>query len=102
MDVYTQLGRYKQIAEILQQAYGVERAMLVQAVVISEEAGEVSKAMRSFMGYSRNPVPGLLSAVAEELADVVIAANVAADMYAIDLHRAVLDKLLKIEERGGK
>lgn len=100
MDVYTQLGRYKEIAEVLQQSYGVERAMLVQAVVVAEEAGEVVKAMRNFMGYSRKP--GELSAVAEELADVVIAANVAADMYAIDLHRAILNKLLKIEERGGK
>jgi NTP pyrophosphatase (non-canonical NTP hydrolase) len=71
----------------------------VQMLCLAEEVGEAIQAYRRATGRARRPAEW--SAVAEELADVVIVTQVAAELAGIDLSAAVDRKLAAIEARGG-
>jgi NTP pyrophosphatase (non-canonical NTP hydrolase) len=66
---------------------------------LAEEVGEVVQAYRRATGRARTTADW--SAVAEELADVVIVAHVTAELAGIDLDAAVTAKLAAIDARGG-
>ena len=73
---------------------------LQPTVLLCEEAGEFAGAIRRVMGLARRT--GTLEEAAEELADVVISAYVAADVYWLALDEAIERKLVRIFERGFK
>ena len=69
-----------------------------QALTLAEEVGEFVGAFRRWSGQARRT--GSYEDMAAELADVAIAAYVAAEVLEIDLERAMDDKLRVIFERG--
>jgi len=69
-----------------------------QTLCLAEEAGEAVGAIRRYLGLARRP--GTIGEAGAELADVVIAAFVAADALDIDLSKAVSDKLGVVITRG--
>lgn len=77
-----------------------KEAILQQALVLAEETGESVKEVRRYLGFARST--STCGKVGEELADVIIAAAVTADMLNIDLDEAIARKLHVIEQRGGK
>jgi NTP pyrophosphatase (non-canonical NTP hydrolase) len=72
----------------------------LQAIVLAEETGEAIRAYRRATGQGRTQ--GTWAEVAEELADVIISAQVLAAMFNIDLDKAVGTKLAKVVKRGIK
>lgn len=70
-----------------------------QMLCLAEEVGEAVQAYRRATGRARSTAPW--SAVAEELADVVIVAYVTAELAGIDLDAAITTKLAAIKDRGG-
>ncbi len=86
------------IAERLRRRNG-GTGLNVQMLCLAEEAGEAIQAYRRASGQARQPGPW--SAVADELADVVIVAYVTAELADIDLSTAITGKLAAIVERGG-
>jgi phosphoribosyl-ATP pyrophosphohydrolase len=68
-----------------------------QVLNVAEEAGEFTGAFRRWSGNARRK--GTLAEVAEELADVVIAAFVAAAHLDVDLDDAIAAKWSKIQDR---
>lgn len=72
----------------------------LQAVVLAEETGEALRAYRRATGQGRTE--GTWDEVAEELADVIISAQVLAAVVNIDLDKAVETKLAKVVKRGIK
>jgi NTP pyrophosphatase (non-canonical NTP hydrolase) len=73
---------------------------LQPTVCIVEEAGEFAGAMRRLMGLARRN--GSQAEAEDELADVVISAYVAAEVYGFDLSGAIERKWDKIFSRGFK
>lgn len=71
----------------------------VQMLCLAEEVGETIQAYRRATGRARQPADW--ASVAEELADVVIVAQVTAELAGIDLGQAVTRKLDAIHRRGG-
>lgn len=65
---------------------------------VAEEAGEAIGAYNRYTGRSRRT--GTKEELAEELADVVITAYMAAAVTDIDLDTAIADKCDKMEQRG--
>jgi NTP pyrophosphatase (non-canonical NTP hydrolase) len=74
-------------------------AEIWQAIVVGEETGEMLKEFRRWGGAARSA--GSKEKFAEELADVVIASYVLAELTGIDLMGEIVVKLSKIEDRGG-
>lgn len=70
------------------------------ALCVVEEAGEFAGAYRRWRGYARRP--GSFHEMAEELADVVIAAFFAADDYGVDLESEIRVKVAGIFSRSWK
>ena len=68
------------------------------ALVVAEESGEFVGAVRRWAGFARRQ--GSFDEMAAELADVVIAAYVAAEYLGIDLPAAVAAKAARIRDRG--
>jgi NTP pyrophosphatase (non-canonical NTP hydrolase) len=66
-------------------------------LALAEEAGEFTKAARRYLGMARRT--GTKYDVAMELADVVITAFVAANVFDIDLPAAIEEKLKEIFDR---
>jgi NTP pyrophosphatase (non-canonical NTP hydrolase) len=89
---------YKDIAETLEEKNG-DLAALWQTIILGEEAGEAQAAFRKWLGQGRELKSE--AQFAEELADVIITANVLAVLTNIDLDEVVDRKLDKIETRGG-
>jgi len=71
---------------------------LQPTVCLVEEAGEFAGAMRRYMNLARRP--GTIEEAEEELADVVISAYIAAEVYNLDLKKAIGRKWEKIFSRG--
>jgi NTP pyrophosphatase (non-canonical NTP hydrolase) len=94
----TDAERLDRIAELVAVKHGSE-AGIRQAVVLAEECGEAIGNIRRYLGHARYTVTR--DAVAEELADVIISAQVQARLHGIDLDAAVNEKLIGIENRGG-
>lgn len=86
-------------AEAMVQRSTYDEAVLVNALCVTEEAGEAVKEIRRHMGFGRKVSP--ITRVAEELADVIISAWVTAEMLNIDLWWAIEHNLEHIKERGG-
>lgn len=86
-------------AEAMVRRSTYDEAVLVNALCVTEEAGEAAKEIRRHMGFGRGVSP--ITSVAEELADVIISAWVTAEMLNIDLWWAVERKLEHIKDRGG-
>lgn len=95
------LTRIRVIAERLRARHDTDsRAGLdIQMLCLAEETGEAIQAYRQATGRARRSAQW--SAVAEELADVVIVAEITAELAGIDLRAAINAKLDAIEARGG-
>lgn len=89
---------FKDIADRVREKRGRE-ATAWQAVTLAEEMGEALQEFRRWQGQARTP--GTKEKFAEELADVIITAYVFAELTDIDLDGEVLEKLERIEARGG-
>lgn len=70
----------------------------MQVLCLAEEVGEFVGAYRRWAGLARRT--GEFGDVQSELADVVIVANVVAQVLKIDLEAAVEEKLGKVFTRG--
>jgi NTP pyrophosphatase (non-canonical NTP hydrolase) len=94
-------ARIAQIADNALKARGGDRdtAVLVNALCMAEEMSEAVQEIRRHLGHARRPAT--LDQVAEEMADVVIATLVTADLLGIDMAAAINHKLATIEGRGG-
>jgi NTP pyrophosphatase (non-canonical NTP hydrolase) len=93
-------GAIRAIAERVRAKHEDVRTCLdTQVLCLAEEVGEAVQAYRRATGRARSTAPW--SAVAEELADVVIVAYVTAEITGIDLDTAIKTKLAAIEARGG-
>ena len=93
-------GAIRAIAERVRARHSdATRCLDVQVLCLAEEVGEAVQAYRRATGRARSTAPW--SAVAEELADVVIVARVTAHLAGIDLDTAIKTKLAAIEARGG-
>ncbi len=92
----------RRLAEITANARAREadRAVLLNTLVVAEEAGEAVQKIRRYLGLARSTATE--EEVAEELADVVISAAVTAGLMGIDIVEAVDTKLTRIIDRGGR
>lgn len=90
--------QYRAIAARAREKNGDE-AEVAQVMCLAEEVGEFVQQARRYLGLAR--APGNRGHLREELADVIIAANVAAWMFYVELDAEVDLKLRKIKERGG-
>jgi NTP pyrophosphatase (non-canonical NTP hydrolase) len=77
-----------------------ENALLVQALCVAEEAGELAGAYRRYAGMARRK--GSRDELEHEIADVLIVTAVFAFQAGIDLDKAIDDKLRIIYARGWK
>jgi NTP pyrophosphatase (non-canonical NTP hydrolase) len=77
-----------------------DNAVLVQALCVAEEAGELVGAYRRYAGMARRT--GTREDLEHEIADVLIVTAVFANRAGIDLDKAVNDKLKIIYSRGWK
>jgi NTP pyrophosphatase (non-canonical NTP hydrolase) len=89
---------YDMIAKTLMHKNGGDAA-LWQTIVLAEETGEAIKQFRRWQGQARTD--SKKEDFAQELADVIITANVLASLCMIDLNEEVALKLAAIEDRGG-
>jgi NTP pyrophosphatase (non-canonical NTP hydrolase) len=79
---------------------GCGRDPLKQMLCLAEEVGEAASEVRRLEGFSRRPDDGVaLPNLAAELADVVITAATAANIYGIDLAAAVSRKAALVDAR---
>jgi len=74
--------------------------VLLNTLVIAEEAGEAVQKIRRHLGLGRSEAS--IDEVAEELADVIISTAVTAALLGIDIDQAVDTKLDRIIDRGGR
>ncbi|WP_309110279.1 MazG nucleotide pyrophosphohydrolase domain-containing protein [Saccharothrix sp.] len=89
----------REFAESLRaHGFDPERAADRQVMCLAEEVGEFVGAYRRFTGQARRT--GTAEEVRDELADVVLAAFVAAYELGIDLAAAIEDKTHTIRARG--
>lgn len=89
--------------EFLAAAYGPRNPMppvWAQVLNVVGEAGEFGEAYRRYSGHARRH--GSLKETAEELADVVISAYVAAERLGIGLDAHIADKQRVVMTRGFK
>jgi NTP pyrophosphatase (non-canonical NTP hydrolase) len=75
-----------------------ENQLLVQAISVAEEAGEVMGAYRRWAGLARRS--GSKGELGEEIADLLIVTAVFAELTDIDIAQAVQAKLKIIYSRG--
>lgn len=85
------------IAERLATAPSAHDLATVQILCVAEEAGEVVAAWRRILSHGR--APATLDDLAHELADVIIATHVAAQVIGIDLDTSIRHKLAIIAGR---
>jgi len=90
--------RAEKIREALVEAFPGTDLRAQQVIALAEEVGEFVGAARRFMGMARRP--GGKTAMAEELADVVIAAFVTAGVFDINLPLEIDHKMSIIMSRG--
>jgi len=77
-----------------------QKSPLQPTLCLVEEAGEFAGAMRRLMGLARRS--GTIVEAMDELADVVISAHIAANVYHFDLEDAIARKWHTIMTRGFK
>jgi NTP pyrophosphatase (non-canonical NTP hydrolase) len=98
--VFESAGAIEAIARRVRSRHTADQTCIdTQMLCLAEEVGEAVQAYRRATGRARSTAPW--SAVAEELADVVIVAYVTAELAGIDLDDAIKTKLAAIEARGG-
>lgn len=96
MDFVNMSAKARQIIRALNDA-GYDPKNLA-AIALAEEVGEFVGAARRYMGMARRN--GSFDELSLELADVVITAFVAAEVFDIDIEMVVEDKLRTIFNRG--
>lgn len=94
----------KDYADVIRRAlwehFPREEEKVRQVIAMGEEVGEFVGAARRFMQMARRDGP--FEDVEKELADVVITSYVTAEVFGIDLERAIERKIQKILTRGYK
>ncbi len=91
MDVARYLNRR------IEDEFPARESRVRQIIAIAEECGEFVGAARRYLGMARRSGP--FEDVESELADVVIVAMCTADVFGVDIEKAVMTKLDKILNR---
>lgn len=86
------------VAKLRANGFPADTGQVRQVLCVAEEAGEFVGAFRRWAGLARRT--GTAEEMHDELADVVIAAFVAAEELDFDLAAAVADKLGVVHARG--
>lgn len=90
----------KIITEALRMHFSVETEQERQTLNLAEEVGEFVGEARRYMGHARRA--GDFGSLSSELADVIIAAYVAGEVFGIDIETEVGKRLRTIYTRGWK
>ncbi|WP_239404514.1 MazG nucleotide pyrophosphohydrolase domain-containing protein [Frankia sp. Cj3] len=87
----------RQIRDGLATAFPPEEERVRQVLALAEEAGEFVQAARRFLGLARRM--GTFEAVENELADVILAAYVAAATFGIDIDAVIARTVERVMTR---
>lgn len=84
--------------------YQSDAFLFAQAVKLGEEVGELQAEILGWAGQQRADKSGAFTAesLASELADVAICVGILAEITGVDLSRALVEKMERINHRSGQ